>query len=233
VKLLQRIALALGGAKPAAGQRDASAPGAAPEERRRRRGGRGRGRGAGTQNGATASTQTAPSTDRSSRSSAPPQRDSRDARDVRDGARGRPRWQRPPAHMLEQPLPEDVAFRPAAEGGDASIVPARRRRASRSGERVFALGNVPYVARTQAPGAPPAARAPQYDDDAADADAADLDIASEGAAPADSAAAADGTDAGEGERKRRRRGRRGGRGRRRPTPDGTPETDSGGHDAVA
>ena len=233
MKLLQRIALALGGAKPAAGQRDAGAPGAAPEERRRRRGGRGRGRGAGAQNGATASTQTAPSTDRNSRSSAPPQRDSRDARDARDGARGRPRWQRPPAHTLEQPLPEDVAFRPAAEGGDASIVPARRRRASRSGERVFALGNVPYVARTQAPAAPRADGAPQYDDDApyTDADAADLDSAEHRVG----VAAADGTDADatEGEHKRRRRGRRGGRGRKRPTPDGTPEADNGGHDAVA
>ncbi|MSQ35913.1 MAG: hypothetical protein EXR63_02040 [Dehalococcoidia bacterium] len=139
--------------------------------------------------------------------------------------------------MLEQPLPEDVAFRPAAEGGDASIVPARRRRASRSGERVFALGNVPYVARTQAPGPPAAARAPQYDDDTpyADADAANLDIAADGDIPAGGDATTDGTDgnAGEGERKRRRRGRRGGRGRKRPAPDGTPEADNGGHDAVA
>src|SRR5690606_34165521 len=49
---------------------------------------------------------------------------------------------RPSRDRLDQPLPEDIAFRAADEGGDRSILPARRRRPKglRTTERVLMGG---------------------------------------------------------------------------------------------
>ena len=54
----------------------------------------------------------------------------RGERDRNEGRRpsGRPLRSRPRRGDLEPPLPEDVAFRPVAEGGDNSLLPGRRRR---------------------------------------------------------------------------------------------------------
>ena len=152
----------------------------AGERRRGRRGGRGRG-GSG-----------------SASPDAGPAR--RDDRNDRNEPRGRPsRWSRPARDSLDAPLPEDIAFRPAAEGGDASIVPVRRRPASgsqRPGGRVLYLTTNQYVARDGAvePLAPGSGEALETGEHAETGDGGD------GTEPA----------------KKRRRGRRGGRGRRRP-----------------
>ena len=49
---------------------------------------------------------------------------------------------------LDAPLPEDIAFRPAAEGGDASIVPVRRRPVGPRTDRVLYAGIKQYVTRS-------------------------------------------------------------------------------------
>jgi ATP-dependent RNA helicase DeaD len=161
--------------------------------RRGTRGGRGRGGGS-SRNGASANGNgSAPAPERTER-------------------RGRPsRWQRPARETLDAPLPEDIAFRPAAEGGDASILPVRRRpppNARRPG-RVLYGGIKEYVSRDGSVVPPPSAAAPEVTLPPLTSDHAD---AVESADPA----------------KRRRRGRRGGRGRRR-TGEGTTngDTDAG------
>lgn len=114
------------------------------------------------------------------------------------------RWRRPPLSSLEAPLPEDVAFRPAAEGGDASIAPPRRRPSGPRTDRVLYAGIKQYVPRiaTGSELAPPPP----------------LQEAEE--------AAADGPAEDEAEHKRRRRGRRGGRGRRRTSDESASPTDT-------
>jgi len=72
--------------------------------------------------------------------SSPPPTDSRsndrgDGRSPQGGGRQDNRYnsnesydrRRPRRRDLDQPLPEDIAFRPPAEGGDRSILPSRRR----------------------------------------------------------------------------------------------------------
>lgn len=167
-----------------------------PSQRRRRggRGGRGRGRGEpsadsrGNGNGAAAPAQR-PAGRSDGRS------DSRS--EGRSQAPRNGRWRRPALSSLDAPLPEDIAFRPAAEGGDASIVPARRRPVGPKTDRVLYAGIKQYVTRSaeseseseseaveaEAPPAPPPAVAVEV--------SSDVD---EEATP-----------------KRRRRGRRGGR----------------------
>ncbi len=53
----------------------------------------------------------------------------------------------PRERYVEPPLPEDVAFRPAAEGGDDSLLPGRRRRPSgpRTTNRVILVGGRRYL----------------------------------------------------------------------------------------
>jgi ATP-dependent RNA helicase DeaD len=117
-----------------------------------------------------------------------------------DGPRDGRRWRRPPLSSLEAPLPEDVAFRPAAEGGDASIAPPRRRPSGPRIDRVLYAGIKQYVPRVGS--------------------AADLPAPPE---LTEVEASSDEPHEGEGEHKPRRRGRRGGRGRRR-----TDTTDASG-----
>jgi ATP-dependent RNA helicase DeaD len=103
-----------------------------------------------------------------------------------------------------------VAFRPAAEGGDASIAPPRRRPSGPRTDRVLYTGLKQYVPRVAngselADTAPPPPEAQQ------------------------AAAAGDGDDSEpDAALKRRRRGKRGGRGRRR-----TSEGDASGHPGEA
>src|SRR5690606_19444219 len=72
--------------------------------------------------------------------------DDNDARQELDDRRRkmdrRRRGFRPSRDRLDQPLPEDIAFRAADEGGDRSILPARRRRPKglRTTERVLMGG---------------------------------------------------------------------------------------------
>ena len=122
-------------------------------------------------------------------------------RNRRDEERQPPRWRRPDRDTLDAPLPEDVAFRPATEGGDASIVPALRRPppgAHRPG-RVFYSDVSQYVPREYTE-APLSMAAPEFIEH--------VDHADDGGEPL--------TVEEGGEPRRRRRGRRGGRGRRRP-----------------
>ncbi len=126
-----------------------------------------------------------------------------------DGGRGRYDRRGRRRADLDAPLPEDVAFRPAAEGGDSSILPGRRRPppGARTTPRVLVTGkrNLPVfhdVDDDDAPAEPE--EAPEAvidntgDDNTADDSAADASGAEETASGG-----------------RRRRGRRGGRGRRR------------------
>ena len=182
------------------------------DERRRprgRRGGRGRNRGG-------AETPDAPNANGQGSNGARPAVDARPAGPARPqparSERPPTRWRRPNRDTLDAPLPEDVAFRPATEGGDASIVPSRRRPApgaQRHG-RVLFSGLGQYVSREQTDVPPAAAEPPLLEHVEHDHD-------SEGEAT--------------GEPKRRRRGRRGGRGRRRGgegVEGGTPADHAGG-----
>jgi superfamily II DNA/RNA helicase len=109
-----------------------------------------------------------------------------------DAPRDGRRWRRPPLSSLEAPLPEDVAFRPAAEGGDASIAPPRRRPSGPRVDRVLYAGIKQYVPRIGS--------------------AADVTGPGE---LTELQTSPDEAQEGDGEHKARRRGRRGGRGRRR------------------
>ena len=127
------------------------------------------------------------------------------------GDRGRGR-----ARRLEEPLPEDVAFRPAAEGGDDSLL-ARRRppRGLRTTNRVILVGGRRYLpavgaSRTQgetdgrdSPEEPGAAREEPGDTRTAQPELTEAGVGDRpGAEPS-----------------RRRRGRRGGRRHRRSRPE--------------
>ena len=160
-----------------------------PGRRRGRRGGRNR------QNTNGNRQDTAPITTTTATSARPPQGSAYTER----------RRRRDPAFLatLDQPLPEDVAFRPASEGGDSSILPVRRRRTPgpHTTGRVF-VGEPTYINRPLAP-LDQLSVAP-------DRDLPLLHVATPGSplteAPGDDSDPAP---------KRRRRGRRGGRGRRR------------------
>ncbi|MDP2327851.1 MAG: DEAD/DEAH box helicase [Dehalococcoidia bacterium] len=161
-----------------------------------------------------------------------------EARERGEQASRRRRSFRPQRSDLDAPLPEDVAFRSGAEGGDRSILPARRRRPTgmRDTDRILVggartVGNwVPRGDTFSAPPlSPPVPVEPALDQplrlEPADMDDDDLD----GVSPAADAGAVDGdepTEDAEGAPKRRRRGRRGGRGRRRSdgavAEDGSP-----------
>lgn len=190
-------------------------PGNAEDQERRRsrgrRGGRGRGKGEGGEAQAPQGERQGQQSASTTRSESPSgngdrndrrrggysdrQRDGRRDGDNRDGQR---RWTRPPRESLDAPLPEDVAFRPAAEGGDPSILPAHRRPppGSRRPGRVLFSGTSHYVPREDAPAQPVLADEDQPLEPDADPEA--VEATEGGEAP-----------------KRRRRGRRGGRGRRR------------------
>ena len=203
MKLLGRLRGLLSSAEPVEEQRTA------PKRRRGRRGGRGRRRGNGGQ--ATQDQQTTQTKER------PPAAEQRRAtgerrRSDRRAEERRPRGRRPRRDALEAPLPEDVAFRPAAKGGDRSILPRRRRPppGPRTTNRVLVTGlrNLPVLGPEGEE--PPAPHEPTHDDasppqvETADREAAALAEAQAEAAEADAAEEAP---------RRRRRGRRGGRGR--------------------
>ncbi len=122
-----------------------------------------------------------------------------------DGARGRYDRRGRRRADLDAPLPEDVAFRPAAEGGDSSILPGRRRPppGARTTPRVLVTGkrNLPVFHDVEDDGAP---TEPQ-DELEAVIDTTRDDVSGDDSA-GDEKAASGG---------RRRRGRRGGRGRGR------------------
>ena len=182
------------------------------DRRRGRRGGRGRGRGEGSS--ASMATQPAPQASTGVSREAEPRpagrSDDRDrggngsSPDRGSSDRGsydrRSRFGRPRREDLDAPLPEDIAFRPASEGGDASIVPGRRRRppGARTPGRIFSSDLSQYVARDGAGSTEPPLLLDRYDQPDTDGTAA---VDGDG----------DGTEI-----RRRRRGRRGGRGRRRP-----------------
>ena len=242
----------------AAPVREESAASAPTEGRRRRRRGR-RGRGGGGATAATggqAATSAAPA-ERPAPAAGAPQpgaagtraRGSRDGggagRDgggaSRDGGGGSRRGRGPVRGLgnrrrgqprrLEDPLPEDVAFRPAAEGGDDSLL-ARRRppRGLRTTNRVILVGGRRYL---------PAVGASRTQEERAGEDSPEAPLpAPDGAdgSPADGAGVT-GTDRGEdaeaASRPRpRRRGRRGGRRHRRPeTEPAAPAGDDGASSA--
>ena len=127
----------------------------------------------------------------------------------RDDGRGSGRGRRTQGN-LDAPLPEDVAFRPAAEGGDGTILPGRRRPppGARTTNRVWVGGRriLPILGNSEEPSTPEPDEEPldDFEDEDPTADAV-----------ADDTTAAPETD--EAAPARRRRGRRGGRGRNRPS----------------
>ncbi len=209
-------------APPRTAAERAPAPSEPGRKRRRgKRGGRGRGRRNGAQQHEGATTQTLTDTrprsttqtnqDRSGRSDRG--RNERGRNDRNRDTRGRDtrgrgdRSRRPQRRNLDDPLPEDVAFRPAAEGGDDSILPGRRRRPSgpRTTPRVWVGGqrNLPVLGEGDAVTAP----------DALEETAEPIEP--EPAAPHTATTEATAPTTDEERPKRRRRGRRGGRGRNR------------------
>jgi superfamily II DNA/RNA helicase len=132
---------------------------------------------------------------------------------------------------LEEPLPEDVAFRPAAAGGDDSLLPGRRRRppGPRTTNRVILVGGRRYLPSVEAsrteplPPPEPAAveeRAEPHEAPPARHDESGAVIEEDGAP------------------RKRRRGRRGGRRHRRhedaaTTLDGQATSVEEGAEAVA
>ena len=221
-------------APDAADAADAAPPGEGARKRRRRgrRGGRGRGgraaadngAGPGAGSGAPRSEQDPPADGAARSESAAGRR--RGSGPVRGLGDRRPRRSR----ALEAPLPEDVAFRPAAEGGDGSL-PARRRPPPglRTTNRVILVGGRRYLPAVEAPHRQP----PPAGGDAPgeprgggpDADAAP-------ASPPEAPVPAAGEGAVAETPRRRRRGRRGGRRHRRsgapaasPPPEAAPPSD--------
>ena len=201
------------------------------------RGGRGRGRGTSANSAPAASTEA-----RSYTWSARPNGDSNEteeqARQRREQAsrqrRGRTPSFRPYRENLDAPLPEDIAFRSAAEGGDRSILPARRRRGTglRDTERVLVAGARSLSGWSRPIGGSDDLTVASLQTDTPEGTTAAPARRSRPARVSDPAIVLDGDDdtleatAEDGETEttedgapRRRRGRRGGRGRRRP---GTP-----------
>ncbi len=137
----------------------------------------------------------------------------------------RPRGYRTPRHLLDEPLPEDVAFRAPSEGGDSSILPARRRPPSgpRATSRIL-MPTSRYFTDFRSPNR--VEQGTEADRDEArgihpitrvETDDAPQAIVSRPDTEED-------TDADGEPRKRRRRGRRGGRGRRREGAADSAET---------
>ena len=194
--------------------RGGAVPADADRKRRRgKRGGRGRRRGDATPREGATTTTASTRTDSPSRADRrTPARDRRTER--RPDGRGERRRERGGRRRgnLDAPLPEDVAFRPAAEGGDETILPDRRRPppGPRTTRRVWVGGlrNLPVLGGGDAP---------PGEDSAEDGRGAGDGRGEAGGAPL--AAAGDAHEGGDGERPRRRRGRRGGRGRNRPRED--------------
>ena len=219
------------------------------------RGGRGRGRGSASNSpeGTGASSEprsyswTARSagTDRNETEEQARQRREQASRQRRGGGRSS---FRPYRENLDPPLPEDIAFRSAAEGGDRTILPARRRRGTglRDTERVLGGGArslsgwsrtvgepvSPVTSREagddSGPRTPRRGRPPRGTDAVPVLDGEteiEALVADEDAEDGD----VDATDTTEdGAPRRRRRGRRGGRGRRRPgTVDGATDEQDG------
>ena len=206
----------------------ASAP-AEPGRKRRRgkRGGRGRGRrNDAQQQEGTTTTQTLTDTRPQSTPQTSPDRRGRNDRsgddrrrsdrgrdgrsDRRRPERGRNDRGRPQRRNLDEPLPEDVAFRPAAEGGDDTILPGRRRRppGPRTTPRVWVSGqhNLPVLGNGDTP-----TTADEVEEPLGQADEAPTTTAPGDRSVSDQSAtdpASEATPA-----SRRRRGRRGGRGR--------------------
>jgi len=201
-------------------ERASTSPEPGRKRRRGKRGGRGRGRrnNAQQQEGTTTQTltETRPRTNqqtstddrrRSNRGRDDRRRSDRDRRDRDRSGRGRNDRDRRRRRNLDEPLPEDVAFRPAAEGGDDTILPGRRRRppGPRTTPRVWVSGqrNLPVLGNGDAPTTSDEVEEPVDQaveaPTAADTSEETVDESAPEAAPA----------------KRRRRGRRGGRGRNR------------------
>ncbi len=164
-------------------ERASTSPEPGRKRRRGKRGGRGRGRrnNAQQQEGTTTQTltETRPRTNqqtstddrRRSDRNRDDRRSSDRGRDDRSGdnrrrsdrdrsgrdrsGRGRNDRSRQRRRNLDEPLPEDVAFRPAAEGGDDTILPGRRRRppGPRTTPRVWVSGqrNLPVLGNGDAP----------------------------------------------------------------------------------
>ncbi|MXZ46817.1 MAG: DEAD/DEAH box helicase [Chloroflexi bacterium] len=203
-----------------AAEREAASSKSGRKRRRGKRGGRGRGRRNGAnQHEGTNTTQTQAQTltesrPRSNQQTSTERRDRGGRRNSerrgserrdRGGDQRRSDRRRRSRGNLDAPLPEDVAFRPAAEGGDDSILPGRRRPppGPRTTPRVWVGGlrNLPDLGSDDA--APDAGEEPPADEERAPTTATPTDEATTDATP-DAAPA-----------KRRRRGRRGGRGRNR------------------
>ena len=205
-----------------AAEREAASSQSGRKRRRGKRGGRGRGRrnGANQHEGTTTTQTLTESRPRSNQQTTTERRDRNDrsdrggrrgserrdrGRDQRGGDQRRSDRRRRPRGNLDAPLPEDVAFRPAAEGGDNSILPGRRRPppGPRTTPRVWVGGlrNLPVLGNDEA--TPPADEEPPADTApptrATTADDPETPETTSEASPA----------------KRRRRGRRGGRGRNR------------------
>ena len=226
MSLLRRIRGLIGGGERDPEASSSTAPtgeeagGKRSRRRRGRRGGRGRRRGGGSDNAQSqqqtqqhggpitptaqtptkeAPTREAPTREAPTRSRNEAWRRNEGSRRRDGGSRGRDRRGGRRAN-LDAPLPEDVAFRPAAEGGDSSILPGRRRPppGARTTPRVLVTGkrNLPVFH--------------DLDDDEAPPETPDEPVAAEEAAT--DGESGDGTGQAGG---RRRRGRRGGRGRRR------------------
>ncbi|MGE0227936.1 MAG: DEAD/DEAH box helicase [Dehalococcoidia bacterium] len=110
-------------------------------------------------------------------------------------------------------MPEDIAFRPAAEGGDASIVPARRRPAGPRTDRVLYAGIKQYVTRSAE----------------AEAEEADAEADAEPPVAPSPPAVEASEDRDEASTSKRRRGRRGGR-RHRRAEDGAADATEASED---
>ncbi len=217
MSLLRRIRGLIGGGDrdPAASSRTApvseDASGKPSRRRRGRRGGRGRRRGGGSGNAQSQQQNRQHGGTITPTAQAPAREAPTTTRRRNEGSRRRDRRGR--RANLDAPLPEDVAFRPAAEGGDSSILPGRRRPppGARTTPRVLVTGkrNLPVFHDLEGDdGAPPEPEEPDTATDAAAEDAA----GEETNAPS-----------------RRRRGRRGGRGRRRGgAADGAAPSANGG-----
>ena len=213
----------------------ASAPAESGRKRRRgKRGGRGRGRrNDAQQQEGTTTTQTLtdtrpPSTPQTSpdrrgrndRSGDDRRRSDRGRNDSQRSDRGRndrrrsDRSRRPQRRDLDEPLPEDVAFRPAAEGGDDTILPGRRRRppGPRTTPRVWVSGqrNLPVLGNGDTP-----TTADEVEEPRGQAEEAPTTTAPADRSVSDQPATAPTSEATPANR--RRRGRRGGRGRNRST----------------
>ena len=199
-----------------AAEREAASSQSGRKRRRGKRGGRGRGRrnGASKHEGTTTTQTLTESRPRSNQQTTTERRgrgsrrgsDRRGSeRRDRGGDQRRSDRRRRPRGNLDAPLPEDVAFRPAAEGGDDTILPGRRRPppGPRTTPRVWVGGlrNLPVLGNDDA--APDAGEEPPADEGPAPATDAPNDENTTEATPDASPA------------KRRRRGRRGGRGRNR------------------